>query len=118
MELLVATGIGALVAAGVWLLLRERSFSVVLGLTLLSYAANLMIFAAGRLATAAAPLVVGERERLADPLPQALVLTAIVIGFGMTAYLVALALRAVAETGGDHVDGGEDGGGGQGGGGR
>ncbi|MBW8271155.1 Na+/H+ antiporter subunit C [Caldovatus aquaticus] len=107
MELLVSAGIGVLVAAGTWLLLRERSFSVVLGLTLLSYAANLMIFASGRLAADAPPLVLGEAERLADPLPQALVLTAIVISFGTTAFLVALALRASAETGGDHVDGGE-----------
>ncbi len=107
MELLVSIGIGTLVAAGIWLLLRERSFSMVLGLTLLSYAANLMIFASGRLMTDAAPLALGEAQRLADPLPQALVLTAIVISFGTTAFLVALALRATAETGGDHVDGGE-----------
>lgn len=109
MEFLLATAIGTLVAAGIWLVLRERSFSVILGLTLLSYAANLFIFAASRLAPAAAPLVLDDAGRLADALPQALVLTAIVISFGMTAYLVALALRAMAETGTDHVDGREDG---------
>jgi len=109
MEGLLAIGIGALVAAGIWLVLQERSFSVILGLTLLSYAANLFIFAGGRLAPTAAPLVLPGAENLADALPQALVLTAIVISLGMTAYLVALALRAVAETGTDHVDGREDG---------
>lgn len=108
MELLVSIGIDALVACGIWLLLRERTFSVVLGLTLLSYAVNLFIFVGGRLAPAAAPLALEGHGRLVDPLPQALVLTAIVIGFGMTAYLVALALRAVAETGTDQVDGRED----------
>lgn len=107
MEALLSIGIGTLVAAGTWLLLRERSFSVVLGLTLLSYAANLTIFASGRLAVTAPPLLLGGEGRLADPLPQALVLTAIVISFGTTAFLVALALRGMSETGGDHMDGGE-----------
>lgn len=108
MELVLAAGIGTLVAAGTWLVLRERSFSVVLGLALLSYAANLFIFAGGRLTAEAPPLLVGAVEHgaiPADPLPQALVLTAIVISFGTTAYLVALALRAVGEAGTDHVDG-------------
>ena len=109
MEALLAIGIGTLVSTGIWLVLRERSFSVVLGLTLLSYAANLFIFAAGRLAPTAAPLALPGAPPLADALPQALVLTAIVISFGMTAYLVALALRAMGETGTDHVDGREDG---------
>lgn len=108
MELLLALGIGALVATGAFLVLRARSFSVVLGLSLLSYAANLLIFASGRLVTGAAPLLLPGHERFADPLPQAFVLTAIVIGFGMTAYVVALALRAKGATGSDHVDGGAD----------
>jgi multicomponent K+:H+ antiporter subunit C len=108
MELVLATGIGGLVATGVWLLLRERAFSVVLGLALLSYAANLFIFAGGRLSPAPPPLVLGEVAAgvmPADPLPQALVLTAIVISFGTTAFLVALALRAIGESGTDNVDG-------------
>jgi len=108
MELLVSIAVGVLVACGVMLLLRERSFSVILGLTLLSYAANLVIFAGGRLATASAPLLLPGHERFADPLPQALVLTAIVISFGMTAYVVALALRAKGSANSDHVDGRED----------
>ncbi|MGE0223545.1 MAG: Na+/H+ antiporter subunit C [Acetobacteraceae bacterium] len=111
MELLLATSIGGLVAAGVWLLLRERAFSVILGLSLLSYAANFFIFVGGRLSAEAPPLVLRAVERgatPADPLPQALVLTAIVISFGTTAFLVALALRAIGETGSDHVDAGRE----------
>ncbi len=104
MEALIALVIAVLVSCGVYLLLRARTFPVILGLTLLSYAVNLFIFAMGRLRSGA-PAVIGQSERYADPLPQALVLTAIVIGFAMTAFLLVLALRARAELGNDHVDG-------------
>ena len=111
MLFLLALGIGTLAGCGVWLMLRARSFDVVLGLTLLSYAVNLFIFASGRVKVAAVPIVTpGQAATLAntaDPLPQALVLTAIVISFAMTALLLAIALRARAETGSDHVDGEE-----------
>lgn len=107
MELIVAAGIGLLFACGTFLVLRETTFSVVLGLTLLSYGVNVLIFVSGRLNVHAPPLALKGATGLADPLPQALVLTAIVISFGMSAYLVALALRAKAEHGSDHVDGGE-----------
>lgn len=103
MEAILAIAIGLLAACGVFLMLRPRTFSLVLGLTLLSYAVNLFLFASGRLALDAPPLI-REGAAYTDPLPQALVLTAIVIGFGMTAYLVMLALRALAESGDDHVD--------------
>jgi len=111
MEILVASGIGVLAGSGIYLMLRARTFPVVLGLTLLSYAANLFIFVMGRLAPGAPPIVTADASRYTDPLPQALVLTAIVIGFGMTAFLVVLALRAHVAAGDDHVDGspGEDG---------
>lgn len=105
MELLLASAIGLLAAGGVYLCLRARTFPVVLGLTLLSYAVNLFIFAAGGIRIGQPP-VVGAALAMSDPLPQALVLTAIVIGFAMTAYLVVLAVRARTETGSDHVDGG------------
>jgi multicomponent K+:H+ antiporter subunit C len=111
MILLMALGIGTLTGCGIWLLLRARTFDVILGLTLLSYAVNLFIFSMGRLAVGAPPIVAsGTPATLAthaDPLPQALVLTAIVISFAMTAVLLAIALRARAETGTDHVDGEE-----------
>ena len=103
MEALVSIAIGVLTACGVFLMLRARTFSLVLGLTLLSYAVNLFLFASGRLQTDAPPLI-RDGASYADPLPQALVLTAIVIGFGMTAYLVMLALRALSESGDDSVD--------------
>jgi multicomponent K+:H+ antiporter subunit C len=106
MELIVASGIGVVAACGIYLLLRARTFAVVLGLSLLAYAVNFFIFVMGRLTVNGAP-VIGAAAGHADPLPQALVLTAIVIGFGMTAYVVAIAVRAHDETGSDHVDGDE-----------
>ena len=107
MEALLTIAIGVLTGTGVFLLLRARTFPVLLGLTLLSYAVNLFLFASGRLVVASAPLTDLGLDSYPDPVPQALVLTAIVIGFGMTALLVVLALRALLDTGGDHVDGGE-----------
>ena len=110
-ELLLAIGLGVLTASGVWLLLRARVFDVIVGLTLLSYAVNVFIFLTGRVRIGRPPIV---DDRLAptlasyaDPLPQALVLTAIVISFAMTALILVIALRANAETGSDHVDGAE-----------
>lgn len=104
MELLLAIVIGLLTAAGVFLVLRARSFSVVVGLTLLSYATNLFLFSSGRLMTNAV-VVLGAQEQHTDPIPQALVLTAIVIGFAMTAFVIILAMRSRADLGSDHVDG-------------
>jgi multicomponent K+:H+ antiporter subunit C len=107
MELLVASALAVVTACGVYLLLRPRSFSVVLGLGLIGYAVNGFIFVMGRLAAGAPPIVAQGAARYADPLPQALVLTAIVIGFGMSAFVIELALRARQDTGSDHIDGRE-----------
>lgn len=108
MELLVASLIGVLTACGVLLMLRPRAFEIVLGLTLLSYAVNLFLFAMGRLRTGAAPIVrpgvPADLAHYADPLPQALVLTAIVIGFAMTAVLLVIAIRERARRGDDATD--------------
>ncbi|HEA53973.1 hypothetical protein LCGC14_0925180 [marine sediment metagenome] len=104
MELLFALVIGTLTASGIYLLLRARTFPVIMGLTLLSYGVNLFLFATGRLATGQQP-VIGTAATYADPLPQALVLTAIVIGFAMTAFLVVLSLRSLADNQDDHVNG-------------
>ncbi len=104
MEAMLAIAIGLLSGCGVYLMLRARTFPVILGLTLLSYAVNLFLFASGRLVVNAPPIISAEASHYTDPIPQALVLTAIVIGFGMTAYIVTLALRSLAESGGDHVD--------------
>ena len=107
MEFLVATGIGWVVACGIYLLLRGRSYPVVLGLTLIGYAVNVFIFAMGRLWSAAPPIVAGHGP-FADPLPQALVLTAIVIGFATTGFVIELALRGRHDNGTDQVDGRAD----------
>lgn len=113
MEALIALAIGTLTGCGVYLVLRARSFPVVLGLTLLSYAVNLFLFATGRLVIGRPPVIGASGAtvgHLADPLPQALVLTAIVIGFAMTAFVIMLSLRVRAELGNDHVDGKIEGG--------
>ena len=108
--LLIASAVGVLVAGGVYLLLRARSFEVVLGLTLLSYATTLLIFAAGRPVIGKPPILAqgipATLARHTDPLPQALVLTAIVIAFAMTAVTLVLAIRSRADNGDDHVDAG------------
>ncbi|MDA9318623.1 Na+/H+ antiporter subunit C [Octadecabacter sp.] len=91
MEVLVASAIGIMTAAGMYLVLRLRTFPVILGVSLLTYAVNVFLFASGRL-TVGAPPILGDASTYADPLPQALVLTAIVISFGMTAVVVMIAL--------------------------
>ena len=103
MEALLATIIGVLAAVGIYLMLRLRTFPVILGLTFLSYAVNLFLFASGRLALNAAPII-GTAERYTDPLPQALVLTAIVISFGMTAVIMIMAVGGYLQAGHDRVD--------------
>ncbi len=105
MEWLIALSIGTLTATGVYLTLRARTFSVVLGLTLLAYGVNLFLFAMGRLTIGSPAIIDAATQTYSDPLPQALVLTAIVIAFGMTAFLIVLALKSRGELGNDHVDG-------------
>ena len=104
MEALVASAIGVLTAAGVYLILRRRSFPVIVGTVLLSYAVNLFLFASGRLAIDLPPIYSKYAAGYTDPLPQALVLTAIVISFGMTAVLVMVALGAYLEADDDRID--------------
>ncbi len=109
MEIVLSVAIGVLGASGVWLVLRPRTFQVVMGLALLSYAVNLFIFSMGSLAIDKEPILVdGVAPTLAsyaDPTPQALVLTAIVINFAMTALLLVVLLASRGATGTDHVDG-------------
>jgi multicomponent K+:H+ antiporter subunit C len=103
MEALIATAIGTLTAVGIYMMLRLRTFPVILGLTFLSYAVNIFLFTSGRLTQNAAPII-GRSETYADPLPQALVLTAIVISFGMTAVLMIMAIGGYLEAGHDKVN--------------
>ena len=111
MAAMLAIMVGTLTAGGVYLMLRARTFDLILGLTLLGYAVNLFIFLMGRIRINAAPIVDGQSAatlaNYADPLPQALVLTAIVIGFALTAVMLVIALRTRALTDSDHVDGAE-----------
>ena len=110
MELVLAIAIGVLVASGVWLLLRPRTFQVIIGLTLISYGVNLFIFSTGGLRIGADPVlreVAGRIAAYTDPLPQALVLTAIVIGFATTALFLVVLLTSRGLNGNDHVDGGD-----------
>lgn len=103
MEILVATAIGVMTTAGVYLSLRSRTFTVVLGLTLITYAINFFVFSVGRLKTAKPAIIAAGENDYADPLPQALVLTAIVISFGMTALLLVMAVRSYFESNSDHT---------------
>lgn len=104
MEYVVASSVGTLTAAGVYLIMRLRAFPVILGMAMLSYAVNVFLFSTGRLAVDLPPVLSKSAAAYTDPLPQALVLTAIVISFGMTAVLVMIALGAFFENGDDRID--------------
>ncbi|BCP52036.1 Na+/H+ antiporter subunit C [Kaistia sp. 32K] len=111
MELVLAIGIGVLIGSGVWLLFRPRTYQLIIGLSLIAYGVNLFIFSMGRLKVAAPPVLSSagavNPADYADPIPQALVLTAIVIGFATTALFLVVLLVSRGLTGSDHVDGRE-----------
>ncbi|MBU3848636.1 MAG: Na+/H+ antiporter subunit C [Candidatus Acinetobacter avistercoris] len=107
LEFLLASAIGLLIATGIYLILRARTFPVVLGLAMIGYAVNLFLFSMGRLQLSS-PAILTDTTKVSDPLPQALVLTAIVIGFATTAFIVQLALRSRYESGTDHIDSKEE----------
>jgi multicomponent K+:H+ antiporter subunit C len=104
MELLLASAIGVMTAAGIYLVLRLRTFPVILGISLLTYAVNVFLFTSGRVVIGAPPVLRDNVTTYTDPLPQALVLTAIVISFGMTAVVVMIGLGAFLGSDDDHVD--------------
>lgn len=104
MEFLVASAIGVMTATGIYLILRLRAFPVIVGLSMLTYAVNVFLFTTGRLVVNLPPILTKDAAGYTDPLPQALVLTAIVISFGMTAVIVLMALGAFLEAGDDKVD--------------
>lgn len=107
MEIILSIAIGVMTTCGVWLLLRPRTYQVIVGLSMLSYAVNLFIFGVGGVKTNVPPLLTDDAAlgALADPVPQALVLTAIVIGFATTALFLVVLLASRGLTGTDHVDG-------------
>ena len=108
MEVLLAILVGGLFAAGAYLLMRRSIVKLIIGLALLSHAVHLLIFTAGGLRRAAPPLVAADALRLnaaaADPLPQALILTAIVISFGVIAFTLVLIHRTCDSVGTDDLD--------------
>jgi multicomponent K+:H+ antiporter subunit C len=112
MEIMLSLAIGVLTGSGIWLLLRPRTFQVILGLSLLSYAVNLFIFCMGRLSVNREPIIAPgiplDLLHYDDPIPQALVLTAIVISFAMTALFLVVMMASRGLSGSDHVDGTED----------
>ncbi len=108
MEVILAIIIAVLTGTGIFLTLRARTYPIVLGLTLLAYAVNLFLFSMGRLNVNQAAIIQEDVTKYSDPLPQALVLTAIVISFGMTAFVIILSLKSKGELHTDHVDGLED----------
>ena len=111
MEMILSAAIGVLAASGTWLILRPRTFQVIIGLCLLSYAVNLFIFSTGRLMLGVPPIMPRggfvDPTAYADPVPQALVLTAIVISFATTALFLVVMIASRGLTGTDHVDGKE-----------
>ena len=111
MEVVIAVAIGVLGGSGVWLVLRPRTFQVIMGLALLAYAVNLFIFSMGSLSIGKEPIikpgVPPDLLNYTDPMPQALVLTAIVISFATTALFLVVLLASRGLTGTDHVDGRE-----------
>jgi multicomponent Na+:H+ antiporter subunit C len=108
MEILLALVVGILYAAGLYMLLRRSIVKLILGLGLLGHAANLLIFTVGRVTRGDPPVIKEHAEVLlppfADPLPQALILTAIVIGFGVQAFATVLVKRAYQTVGTDDFD--------------
>jgi multicomponent K+:H+ antiporter subunit C len=112
MEVVIAVAIGVLGGSGVWLVLRPRTFQVIMGLALLAYAVNLFIFSMGSLSVGEEPIikpgVPPDLLNYTDPMPQALVLTAIVISFATTALFLVVLLASRGLTDSDHVDGREE----------
>jgi multicomponent Na+:H+ antiporter subunit C len=85
---------GGLITAGVYLILQRQMLKIIIGTGILSHAAHLLILTMGKLSDGAPPIIKDGIEEYVDPLPQALILTSIVISFGVTSYLLVLAYRA------------------------
>ncbi len=107
MQLILAFVVGALYAGGLYLMMRRSIVKLIIGLALLGHAANLLIFTMGGLNHTQPPLIPADMEQIsgafADPLPQALILTAIVIGFGVQAFALVLLKRVYQTLGTDDL---------------
>lgn len=108
MAFLLALAVGVLFSAGILMMTRRSMLKLVLGISLLGYGANLLIFTVGRLTRAHPPIIPDNATQLtqpyADPVPQALILTAIVIGFGVQAFLLVLLKRTYEAVGSPDID--------------
>jgi multicomponent Na+:H+ antiporter subunit C len=105
MELWLTLAIGVLFATGTYLVLRRSLLKVVIGFALISHGTNLLLLTTGKLKRGAAPILVeGYQGPYVDPLPQALILTAIVISFAVTAFMLALVYRTYQSLGTDDLD--------------
>ncbi len=108
MTLILALLVGALYAGGLYMMMRRSIVKLILGLAMLAHAANLLIFTVGGPVRGIAPIIgpgmTGLPQGTADPVPQALILTAIVIGFGVQAFALVLVKRSAQESGTDDLD--------------
>ena len=108
MELLLAIVIGILYAAGIYMMLRRSLVKLIIGLILLGNGANMLIFLLGRITKGSPPIIPESSsvfvEAYADPIPQALILTAIVISFGLQAFAIVLMKRVYHVVGTDDLD--------------
>ena len=104
MEVLMSIVVGILFSAATYLMLSRSLLRIIIGTGLLSHGAHLLILTMGGLKKGAAPLLGEHAESYVDPLPQALILTAIVISFGVTAFFLVLAYRSYQELGTDDMD--------------
>lgn len=107
MEIIIAILVGVLYSAGVYMLLRRSILKFIIGIIFLSNATNLLVFVSAGLVGGLPVFLdgkIGRMEDFADPLPQALVLTAVVIGLGIVVYLLAIKYRLFNETGTDDLD--------------
>lgn len=104
MEVIIAILIGILYTAGVYMILRRSMIKFIVGIILLSNATNLLVFLSSGIVPGKPPFLEQNMGEVADPLPQALVLTAIVIGFGITVYTLALKYKFFEVTGTDDLD--------------
>lgn len=104
MEILAAVAVGVVVACGAYLMLTRDLVRVILGSLLMSYGINLALFISGGVKTGGPPILKGDAGAVTDPVPQALILTAIVIGLGVFALLLALGYRTYQETSTDDLE--------------
>lgn len=104
METLITILAGLLVTVATYLLLSKNILKVILGTAVLSHAVHLLIMTMGRLKTGTVPLLGENASKYTDALPQALILTAIVISFAVTAFILVLAYRIYEETNTDNLN--------------